>query len=340
MKVGADGDQAVAKVNKPDEPNTMKDLVLRYEDQIQKALAGKDPQRFIRIITTAISQNPDLATCSRGSFMGAMFQTAQLGLEPNTPQGEAYIIPYWNNKKKVREAQLQIGYRGLTRLAYETGEYQAIYAMPVYANDEFSYRYGSSMALDHVPADYPEGEPTHYYAFYRLVNGGFSFKVWTRDKVLDHAIKYSQTWNKAKGEFYYGTPWRSEFDAMAQKTVLRELLKTAPIASAVLGNAVGVDGMVSNVASQDLNKGDITITTSYEVQEDDHDEARPADIETIPGLQKGIAPTQAAGAEAAPERKSNVVRKGAEAATDAVVGGGNDSPGRVDSEEGEDPGLF
>jgi len=177
-------------------------------------------ERFTRIALTAVRRDERLMQIAAGnplSFLAALMQSAQLGLEPNSPLGEAYIIPYGN------EVQFQIGYKGLLRLAYNTGLYETIYAFPVYDNDDFDYEYGIAMTLRHKPARKPSGEPVYYYAVYKLKEGGYGFYVMSREKIEMHAAKYSQGYKKG-----YTSPWKTDFDSMAMKTALKGLLKLAP----------------------------------------------------------------------------------------------------------------
>lgn len=197
---------------------TVFDLVRRMEGEIKRALPRQiSPDRFSRIILTAVRTNPKLQACNPMSFIAALMQSAQLGLEPNTPLGQAYLIPYGT------EVQFQIGYQGLLTLAYRSGEYKSIYAMPVYKNDHFEYEYGLNERLVHVPAAEPEGEPVFYYAVYHLKNGGYGFVVMSREQVIKHRDKYSPSAKQGRH-----SPWETDFDSMAKKTVLKQLLKYAP----------------------------------------------------------------------------------------------------------------
>lgn len=190
---------------------TFKDLA----PQMAKALPEHvKADRLARVALTAIRNNPKLATADRLSLMGAIMMSAQLGLEPNTPLGHAYLIPYG------QRVQFQLGYKGLLDLAHRSGQYRQITAHAVDEADQFSYRYGLQPDLSHVPADRPTGRSVKYYAVYHLTNGGYDFKVWSREKVEAHAEKYSMAKNDG--------PWVTDFDAMAKKTVLVDLLRTAP----------------------------------------------------------------------------------------------------------------
>ena len=194
------------------------------EDQFKVALADSiDAGQFLRVAITAIKQSPNLMKCEPLSLLGAVMQSAQMGLYVNV-LGQSWIIPYWDNEKKCYYAQFQLGYQGALALSYRTGIYKDIYAMPVYKNDEFRYHYGTDKELYHVPADKPEGNPIKYYAHYRLPGGGEDFKVWTAEKVEAHRVEH----NKMKDKKALSNVWKKNYDEMAMKTVLVYLLKYAP----------------------------------------------------------------------------------------------------------------
>lgn len=196
--------------------NSMVGLIRRMEPQIRKALPSViTPERFTRMVLTALSSNPKLQACTPMSFMGAMMQAAQLGVEPNTPLGQAYLIPYGG------VCQFQLGYKGLIDLAYRSGEVSSIQAHEVRENDTFEYEYGLEPKLRHVPAQTDRGPVTFYYAVLKLKNGGVGFEVMSRDDVETFARKKSKAYNNG--------PWKTDFDEMAKKTVLKKVLKYAPL---------------------------------------------------------------------------------------------------------------
>ena len=202
---------------------TMKDWIAKSEKAIAKALPSSiTAERFARMAMTAVTMNPDLGQCTPPSFIGALLQAAALGLEPNTPLGQAYLIPYNNYKSGVKEAQFQIGYRGLIELAHRSGEFQSIEAHVVYENDEFEYELGLEPKLRHKPAMKDRGEITWVYAIYKLKSGGYGFEVMSKDDINAHRKKYS------KAKF---SPWDSAWEGMAKKTVIKQALKYAPLKS-------------------------------------------------------------------------------------------------------------
>lgn len=93
---------------------SMQNYINQMQGEIRKALpAVITPERFTRIVLSALSTNPKLAETTPQSFLGAMMTAAQLGMEPNTPLGQAYLIPYYNSKSRCNECQFQLGYKGM-----------------------------------------------------------------------------------------------------------------------------------------------------------------------------------------------------------------------------------
>lgn len=240
--------------------------------EIAKALPSViTPERFTRMVTTALSNNRQLLKCSAKSFIGAMMTAAQLGMEPNTPLGQAYLIPYRNHEKL--ECQFQIGYKGLLDLAYRSGEVTIVQAHTVYANDEFEYSFGLSPTLHHVPAKTDRGEPVFYYAVFQTKSGGYGFEVMSVEDVRQHAIKYSKAYSSSS------SPWKTNFDEMAKKTVLKRCLKYAPLKSD-FARAVAQDATIKTEIAEDMYEvpaEDYTIDDETgEVTEDTPDEQTEA----------------------------------------------------------------
>lgn len=229
---------------KKPEQKSMQQYIKTMEGEIKKALPSViTPERFTRIVLSAISVNPKLGNCTPASFLGAMMTSAQLGLEVNTPLGQAYVLPYSN--KGVLEAQFQIGYKGLIDLAYRSGEVESIQAHIVYENDVFDCEYGLEPKLVHKPADSDRGEPVKVYAVFKTKSGGFGFEVMSMDDVRRHAAKYSKAYNSSF------SPWKTNFEEMAKKTVLKRVLKYAPLKSDFVRAAVQ-DEVIKKDISDDM----------------------------------------------------------------------------------------
>ena len=240
---------------------TMRDYVGKMSGAIEQALPTViTPERFTRMVFTALSTNPKLNSCTPDSFVGAMMTAAQLGVEPNTALGQAYIIPYSNHGKL--EAQFQLGYKGLIDLAYRSGEVSVIQAHEVYENDTFEYELGMDPKLKHVPATKNRGKVIAYYAMFKTKDGGYGFEVMSREDVEAHAQKYSKAYNA------HSSPWKSNFDEMAKKTVLKKVLKYAPLKSD-FARAVVQDSTIKHGIDKDMSAvPDTTIYAEYEITDD------------------------------------------------------------------------
>lgn len=231
---------------KTDPKKVLNAYIAKMEGQIAKALPSVlTPERFSRIVMTAVSSTPKLAETTPQSFLGAMMTAAQLGLEPNTPLGQAYLLPYKN--KGVLECQFQIGYKGLIDLAYRSGQVSIIQAQAVRENDEFSYEYGLEPKLTHKPALRDRGEVTCYYAMFRTKDGGFGFEVMSKEDIQAHAERFSQSYGS---DF---SPWKTSFDAMAKKTVLKQVLRYAPLKSDFV-KAVASDCTIKHDIAPDMSE--------------------------------------------------------------------------------------
>lgn len=227
---------------------TMKAYIAKMGDEIKKALPSVlTPERFTRMVLSAISSTPKLAETTPQSFLGAMMTAAQLGVEPNTPLGQAYLLPYKN--KGVLECQFQLGYKGMLDLAYRSGEVTIIQAHEVCENDEFTYSFGLDPQLHHVPARTQRGEVICYYAMFRTKDGGFGFEVMSREDVEKHAKRYSKSYS---GGY---SPWSTNFDEMAKKTVLKKALKYAPMKSDFVRGTASDETIKHDIAP---DMGDVT----------------------------------------------------------------------------------
>ena len=224
----------------------VKDYLKVYGGEIAKALPSQiGAERFQRICMTALTQNATLAKCTPQSFIGAVLNAAQLGLEPNTPLGQAYLIPYGN------QCTFQLGYRGMIELARRSGQIALIKAHEVYENDEFEYELGLDPKLRHVPAKGDRGKVVCYYAFYKTKDGDFDFEVASKREMEAHKTKYSKARN---------SPWVTDFDSMAKKTLIKRVLKYAPV-STEIARQIQTDESVKSFdphAGDDLMK-DLTL---------------------------------------------------------------------------------
>lgn len=225
----ADVSKSIAKA----ENTSLQALIQKSATELGKALPEHmRPERLVRIALTCIRQNPDLGRCTPESFLGALFVSAQLGEEPVA--GRAYILPFRNSKKgpdgqwhTVLEAQFLMGYKGLADLFYRHEKAVQLDWGIVYEKDEFDFEQGTHAFLKHKPARGLRGETTSYWVMATLQNGGKPFMVMSKEDCLAHGRKHSKTWDGK--EFHAKSPWRTNFDSMALKTVLIQLAKLLPL---------------------------------------------------------------------------------------------------------------
>lgn len=220
----------------PKKETGMKLLLEKMTNEIAAALPSViTTERFKRVALTAFNSNPKLMECDPKTFLAAMMTSAQLGLEPNTPLGQAYLIPYG------KQVQFQIGYKGMLELLQRSNQVKTVYCHRVYENDEFEISYGLDQNLIHKP-DFKSsnrGDVIGYYAVLKLINGGESFVYMTKDEVMKHAQKFSKTYNNG--------PWQTDFDAMAKKTALKQLLKYAPLSIEITEKIVQDNSVKSQI---------------------------------------------------------------------------------------------
>lgn len=219
------------------------DLICAMEPEIKKGLPSvMTPERFTRMALSALNTNPKLQECTQMSFLAALMNAAQLGLEPNTSLGQAYLIPYKN--KGVLECQFQIGYKGLIALVCRN---ETIQTHCVYANDGFDYEMGLNPKLVDKPALKDRGEPVLFYAMFRLQNGGCGFEVMSREDIDQYARKYSQ------GISSSCSPWKTNYEEMAKKTVIKRVLKYALLKTNFI-RAMEVDNAIQEEISVDMSE--------------------------------------------------------------------------------------
>jgi recombination protein RecT len=251
--------QANAHAPAKTRPTTIAGLLAdkAVKEQISLALPKHmTADRLARIALTEVRKTPQLATCDQASFLGAIMQCAQLGLEPGSALGHAYLLPFENRRKGITEVQFIVGYRGMLDLARRSGQILSLEARAVYAADKFHVSLGLNPDLTHEPdweaAD--RGQLRFVYAVAKLKDGGTQFDVMSRADV-DRVRAKSRAGNSG--------PWVDHFEEMAKKTVLRRLFKWLPI-SIELASAVEQDERVDlsmmqdNPLTIDQDTGEIT----------------------------------------------------------------------------------
>jgi recombination protein RecT len=217
------------------------------------------PDRMLKIALGALRTTPKLMECTVESLMGAVVQCSQLGVEPNTPLGHAYLIPFEKRKNQggewiteKTEVQIVIGYRGLIDLARRSGQIVSIAAHAVHENDHFEYAYGLDEKLEHKPSMNSRGKVIAFYAVAKLVGGGHAFEVMSAEQVneiRDASENYKGAVRKKK---QHESVWGKHYEEMGRKTVLRRLFKYLPV-SIEMATATAIDDVGARGDSQALD---------------------------------------------------------------------------------------
>lgn len=201
--------------------------------------------RLLMIAQTAVTKTPKLLECYMPSVLKALIGATELGLEPNTPLGQAFLIPFKNRNANRMECQLIIGYQGLMDLARRSDRVGPISAYPVYANDDFSFQYGTDAFLKHIPilGEGVKGDIIAFYGVAELKDGFTQFEVMSRSDV-DRIMRGTPS----KGE--YG-PWSDDYIEMGRKTAVRRLCKYLP-RTPELAKATALDEQAERGDTQDF----------------------------------------------------------------------------------------
>ena len=199
---------------------------------------------FMSSVISVANGNPQLRKAEPMSIIGAAMVAATMQLQVIPTLGQCYIIPYGS------KAQFQVGYLGLLQLCQRSGQFKKILAAPVHEGEYIS---GDEFDEDYVfdKKQRKSDKIVGYMAKFELLNGFTKVAYWDVDRVKAHATKFSQAYRSG-----YTSPWKSDFDAMAQKTVLKSILKYAP-KSIEMQNAVTFDQAVVNVNTSDIQDLDI-----------------------------------------------------------------------------------
>lgn len=218
------------------------------KNKINSVIGGKDGQRFISAIVSATTTNPALQECSNGSILSAALLGEALKLSPSPQLGQYYLVPY-NDNKKGKVAQFQLGYKGYIQLAIRSGQYKKLNVMAIKEGelvrfDPLNEEIEVNLIEDE---EIRENAPTiGYYAFFEYTNGFRKALYWSKAKMESHALKYSQGYAADKKKGTAWTFWSKDFDGMAFKTMLRQLISKWGIMSIEMQSAIDADMAVIN----------------------------------------------------------------------------------------------
>lgn len=221
---GAEDKSQLPRTLQGQDIDSINQILDMFKPMIAQALPNTiSPNRIVQVVTTMVNQNPDLKKCTVSSLLGAIMESAILGLDPTPALGHCTFIPRRNKKTGTIEAQFFIEYQGYIHLARRTGEVNNVRARVVYENDHFEVEYGLEEKLEHKPRfGANRGKPMLVYAVWDLANGSRYFDVLDKQQV-ERAKKSSQA--AAAGQ----SPWTTDESSMWRKTAIRATRKYVPM---------------------------------------------------------------------------------------------------------------
>ncbi len=230
---------AVVKAEKRQQMS-INEIISAQIKELKRCLpADMSPERLCRIALTCFRNTPKLADCTTESFIAALFQSAQLGLEPGVG-GEAYLIPYG------RKVNFQIGYQGLVKLYYRHEHASTLTVEKVCKNDVFEYEMGTDAKIKHVPNLDERGETIAFYAVATMKDGNKIIKIMSKKECMAHGKKHSKSFSRED------SCWQTDPDAMCKKTVLIQILKTMP-KSIEIQKALAMDNTTKSTVIEDMS---------------------------------------------------------------------------------------
>lgn len=191
--------------------------------KINEMVGGEKGQQFVTSIISAVSANPQLAECDNASIVSAALVGQALNLSPSPQLGQFYMVPFNDNKRGCKVAQFQIGYKGYIQLAIRSGQYKKLNVLAIKEGE--LKRYDSlneeiEVELIEDEEKRENAETIGYYAMFEYLNGFRKTLYWSKAKMEQHALKYSMGYRAKKGYTF----WEKDFDGMAIKTMLRQLI--------------------------------------------------------------------------------------------------------------------
>lgn len=283
------------------------------KNQVNNVIGGKNGKRFIASVVSAVQATPALQECTNPSILSAALLGESLNLSPSPQLGQYYMVPYNNTKKNCKEAQFQLGYKGYIQLAIRSGQYKKLNVLAIKEGELVRFDPLNEDIEVNLIEDEDEREqaPTiGYYAMFEYTNGFRKAMYWSKKKMVAHADKYSQAFSKdATGGRYpkvsyedymagkyppednrlYSSFWYKDFDGMAYKTMLRQLISKWGIMSidmiSAMESDMGVireDGTVDYVdnAPEDDVAAEAEYMEQESVPENQMNDRAPEQVET------------------------------------------------------------
>ena len=258
------------------------------KEHINKVIGGKDGQRFISAIISATTTNPALQECTNQSILSGALLGESLKLSPSPQLGQYYLVPY-NDKEKGKVAQFQLGYKGYIQLAIRSGQYKKLNVIAIKKGELIRFNpldEEIEVKLIDDETEREKAETIGYYAMFEYTNGFKKAMYWSKEKMGNHAIKYSPGYatDVKKGTKY--TFWSKDFDGMAYKTMLRQLISKWGIMSIEMQTAfdadyavINEDGTKNYVETEEPNViSEVVVTESEQAEVSEPTETETANV--------------------------------------------------------------
>lgn len=226
------------------------------KNRINAMVGGKDGQRFISAVISAVSVNPALTECEHSTILSAALLGESLKLSPSPQLGQYYLVPFNDKKRNCKVAQFQLGYKGYIQLAIRSGQYKKLNVLAIKEGELIRFdplNEDIEVKLIENDTDREAAKTIGYYAMFEYTNGFRKSMYWCREKMMAHADKYSMAFSAAKYQdlidgkipqsemWKYSSFWYKDFDGMAYKTMLRQLISKWGIMSIDLQTAIDKD---------------------------------------------------------------------------------------------------
>ena len=244
-------------------------------DKFQRAINNtlQDPnraRRFTSSIISAVSANPALQECEAGTIVSAALLGESLNLSPSPQLGQYYLVPFNDNKNHCKKAQFQLGYKGYIQLAIRSGYYKKLNVLAIKKGELVKFdplEEEIEVQLIDDEEQREQAETIGYYAMFEYQNGFKKAIYWSKSKMEQHALKYSQGYKERKGYTF----WEKDFDGMAYKTMLRQLISKWGIMSIEMQDVYSKDMAVINEDGE-TEYIDTIDTTYTEVEQQEPDD--------------------------------------------------------------------
>lgn len=226
------------------------------KNRINAMVGGKDGQRFISAVISAVSVNPGLTECEHSTILSAALLGESLKLSPSPQLGQYYLVPFNDKKRNTKVAQFQLGYKGYIQLAIRSGYYKKLNVLAIKEGELIRFdALNEEIEVKLIENDTAreQAKTIGYYAMFEYTNGFKKAMYWSREKMMAHADKYSMAFSAAKYQdlldgkipqsdmWKYSSFWYKDFDGMAYKTMLRQLISKWGIMSIEMQQAMDSD---------------------------------------------------------------------------------------------------